>query len=176
MDRAAVITTRRLRLRVWRSNDVEPYHEHCNTEAVMEYLDGPSTKRELRAEVRWYQRHQARHGFTFWVVERKRDRALLGFCGIIRIWDRQSPLDGKLEIGWRIRADCWRRGYAHEAAEAVVDWAEWELPGDTLYARIHKHNQASQGLARKLGMRRARAIEAQQSADERALWVFRQRL
>lgn len=173
MVRSAVITTRRLRLRKWLMSDVEAYHQHCNTDAVMKYLDGTSTKREVRREVRWYQQHEARHGHTFWLAERKSDNALLGFCGIIRVWERESPLDGKLEIGWRIRADQWRRGYAYEAALAVVDWAEWELPGDWLYARIHRDNIASQGLARKLDMRRARVMGAQQARVDPALFVFR---
>lgn len=173
MARSTVITTRRLRLRNWRTTDVERYHQHCNTDAVMAYLDGTSSKREVRHEVRWYQEHQARHGHTFWVVERKSDKALLGFCGIIRIWERESPLDGKLEIGWRIRADKWRRGYAYEAATGVVDWVEWELPSEWLFARIHKHNAASQGLAQKLGMRRARAMEARQVQLDPSLLVYR---
>ncbi|MDP4574128.1 GNAT family N-acetyltransferase [Qipengyuania sp. G39] len=176
MTRSTILTTRRLRVRNWLPADVEAFHEHCNSEEVMKYLDGPSTKREIRREVAWYQQHQTRHGHTFWVVERKWDRAFLGFCGIIRVSERQSPLDGKLEIGWRIRADKWRRGYAFEAATAVIDWAEWELPSSILYARIHQRNVPSQGLARKLGMRRARVIEAQQLPREVSLWVFRLRL
>ena len=176
MTRSTILTTRRLRVRNWLPADLEAYHERCNTVEVMEYLDGPSTKREVRREVAWYQQHQARFGHTFWVVERKWDRALLGFCGIIRVWERQSPLDGKLEIGWRIRADKWHRGYALEAATGVIDWAEWELPGEVLYARIHQDNAASQGLARKLGMRRARILEARQLPDEQILKVFRLQL
>lgn len=167
-----ILTTRRLRIRNWLPTDVEAYHNSCNTEEVMEYLDGPGTKREVRREVAWYQQHQARHGHTFWVVERKWDRALLGFCGIIRVWERESPLNGELEIGWRIRADKWRHGYAFEAAAAVIDWAEWEFPGDVLYARIHQNNLASQGLASKLKMRRKWAREAQLGKDERDLRVY----
>ena len=171
MTRTTILTTRRLRVRNWLPTDVEAYHKHCNTEEVMEYLDGPGTKREVRREVAWYQQHQARHGHTFWVVERKWDRALLGFCGIIRVWERESPLDGKLEIGWRIRADKWRRGYAFEAATAVIDWAEWELSGHFLYARIHEENSASQGLAKKLGMRRKRVLELKQICREQHLHI-----
>ena len=176
MTRSTILTTRRLRVRNWLPADAEPYHEHCNNDEVMEYLDGPGNKRDIRREVAWYQQHQARYGHTFWVVERKWDRALLGFCGIIRVWERPSPLNGKLEIGWRIRADKWRRGYAFEVATAVIDWAEWELSGEVLYARIHQNNKASEGLARKVGMRRDRTAEAGQGPEERALHIFRLRL
>ena len=34
-----------------------------------------------------------------------------------------SILEGKLEVGWRIRADKWRRGYGFEATAPVMAWA-----------------------------------------------------
>lgn len=141
----------------------------------MKYLGGVAAKDDVRREVRWYQRHQTQHGHTFWVMERKRDKAFLGFCGIIRLGEQERPLAGELEIGWRVRDDMWRRGYGYEAAHAVVDWCELELHG-TLYARVHRANAASQELARKLGMRRARAIEARQSRRDSELFIFRSRL
>lgn len=176
MPRGTIITTRRLKLRTWRMSDVDDYHKHINTEAVMAYLDGVMSKRDVKREVRWLQRHHAEYGHTFWAVERKRDRRLLGFCGAIRVREPDTPVAGKLEIGWRLRADAWRRGYGTEAAEAVIDWLEWERPGELLVARVHCDNAASQALARKVAMRRARAIEARLSATERELLVFRLRL
>jgi RimJ/RimL family protein N-acetyltransferase len=173
MRRSAIITTKRLRLRNWQLGDVASYNAHCNTAAVMEYLGGVVPSRSVRAEVRWYQSHQERYGFTYWALERKRDNMLLGFSGIIVVPDPDSPLRGKLEIGWRMRADQWRRGYSYEAAAALIEWAEWERPGETLYARIHGHNAASQALARKLGMRRARALEARQRGADKELWMFK---
>lgn len=171
-----ILTTRRLRLRTWRASDAAAFHAHCNTAEVMKHLGGTVPRADLRREVRWYQRDQAQHGHTFWVVERKHDRALLGFCGIIRVPDRGSPLRGKLEIGWRIRSDKWRRGYAYEAAAAVLEWAGWELNDEYVYARVHRENEASQRLARKLGMRRDRVMERKQARDDEALWVFRRSL
>lgn len=171
-----IVTTRRLRLRTWRESDSEAYNAHCNSHEVMKYLGGKVPLRHVRREVRWYQEDQARHGHTFWALERRRDKALLGFCGIIRVPERDSPLHGLLEIGWRIRADMWRRGYAYEAAAAVVDWAEWELTGEMVYARIHRENVASQALAKKLAMRRAYVMERKQARVEAELRVFRRAL
>lgn len=173
MVTTTILTTRRLRLRTWRASDSAPFHTHCNTHDVMKYLGGKAPLRHVRREVRWYMQDHEKHGHTFWALERKRDKALLGFCGIIRVPESDSPLLGLLEIGWRIRADMWRRGYASEAAAAVIDWAQWELPAETLYARIHRDNAASQALAKKLAMRRARVMEAKQARVEAELWVFR---
>lgn len=174
--RGTIITTRRLKLRTWRLNDVDAYHEHINTAAVMAYLGGVMSKRDVKREVQWLRQQQAQDGHTFWAVERKRDKRLMGFCGAVRVREPDTPVAGLLEIGWRLRADAWLRGYGTEAAEAIIDWLEWERPSELLVARIHKDNAASQALARKLGMRRARAIEARLSAAERELAVFRLRL
>jgi RimJ/RimL family protein N-acetyltransferase len=168
-----ILETRRLRLRTWRSSDVVPYNKHCNTAAVMEHLGGVLTLRQVRAEVRWFQRHQKRYGHTFWVVERRRDEELLGFCGIITLTERDSPLRELHETGWRIRADMWRRGYGFEAASAVMELAERRFQGEHLVARISKRNAASQALARKLGMRREQKMEKAQAKVDDELAVFR---
>ena len=172
MTTTTVLTTRRLRLRAWRAADAAAFNVHCNTDAVMEYLGGVVSRAQLRREVEWYIADHKRHGHTFWVIERKRDKAFIGFSGIIRVPERGGPLWGKLEIGWRVRADKWRHGYAYEAARAVVEWAEWEAAEPMLYARIDRGNAASQGLARKLGMHRARALEARQRGEDKCLLIF----
>ncbi|MGB7371842.1 GNAT family N-acetyltransferase [Erythrobacter sp.] len=174
--RGTIITTRRLKLRTWRTSDVAAYHKHSNTEPVMEYLGGVMSRGAVDREVRWFQQDNAKHGHTFWAMERERDQALLGFCGIVRVREPGTSLDGKLEIGWRLRADVWGHGYATEAAEAVIDWAEWEKTGELLLARIHQDNEPSQRLARRVGMRRARAIEARLGEDDADHRVFKIRL
>lgn len=130
-------------------------------------------KRDVKRELHWLRQRQAQDGHSFWAIERERDNALLGFCGIARVREPDTPVAGQLEIGWRLRESVWRRGYGTEAAAAVIEWAGWERMGEMLVARIHRDNAASQALARKLGMRRARAIEARLSAAERELLVFR---
>lgn len=172
MASKTILTTRRLRLRTWRLRDAAAFDAHCNTDAVMEHLGGVVSRPQVRREVQWYMADQKRQGHTFWVIERKRDAAFIGFCGIIRVPELSSPLHGKLEIGWRVRADKWRHGYAFEAAQAVLEWAAWEAPERVVYARIDQDNAASQGLAHKLGLHRARALEAKQRGVDTSLRVF----
>jgi RimJ/RimL family protein N-acetyltransferase len=172
MASQTVLTTRRLRLRTWRAGDWHAYARHLNTDAVMEWLGGVMTPRQVRREVDWHLRHQQRHGFSFWVMERKRDRAFLGFCGLIRVGEVSSPICGKLEIGWRVRADMWRHRYALEAATAVLAWAAEHFPGEPVYARINIHNEGSIALAKRLGLRHVIGGDHTHPADRMRLAVY----
>ena len=75
-------------------------------------------------------RWQEERGFTFWVVERKADGELLGFCGIKIADTAGSPIEGVHEVGWRLREDVWGQGYAKEAAIASLDFAFDALGAD----------------------------------------------
>ena len=90
------------------------------------------TPRQLQLEVRWLMRRQERDGLPFWVMERKRDKELLGFCGLIRVNEPSSTVSGKIEVGWRVRSDMWRRGYAYEAAEAVLRYGREHFTDDII--------------------------------------------
>ncbi len=45
----------------------------------------------------------------------------------------KSLMDKKPEIGYHIRKDCQRRGYASEAARAVRDWTFMNAPFNDLF-------------------------------------------
>jgi RimJ/RimL family protein N-acetyltransferase len=147
--------TERLVLRDWRREDVEPFIRHTNTEAVMRWLGGVKAPAFLEEVVRErFMAWPARDGFTFWAVERKADRALLGFCGLKRADGRGSPVFGEVEIGWRLREDAWGQGFAKEAAVAALDFAFGKVRAPRVVAVTVDGNRASWGLMRRLGMRR----------------------
>ena len=147
--------TPRLRLRNWREGDIEPFIRHLNTEPVMRWLGGVRTPEEQRAVVRErFIRWQEEHGFTFWVVERKADCKLLGFCGLKIADDAASPVVGELEVGWRLREDAWGNGYAREAAAASLGFAFDRLEAPRVVALTVEGNVPSWGLMLRLGMTR----------------------
>ena len=118
------IETARLILRDWREADIAPFIRHTNTPEVMRWLGGVQTEAALDDAIRdRMMRWQEERGFTFWVVERKADGELLGFCGIKIADTAGSPIEGVHEIGWRLREDAWGQGYAKEAAIASLDFA-----------------------------------------------------
>jgi RimJ/RimL family protein N-acetyltransferase len=149
------IETERLRLRNWREEDAEPFIRHLNTPEVMRWLGGVRTAAQQRESVRErFMRWQEEYGFTFWLMERKADGELLGLCGLKIADDEGSPVEGELEIGWRLREDAWGQGYAKEAAAASLDYAFGSLNAERVVALTVEGNAASWGLMRRLGMTR----------------------
>jgi RimJ/RimL family protein N-acetyltransferase len=154
------IETARLRLRDWREEDVEPFVRHTNTPAVMQWLGGVGPEDEVRRKIeerlmRW----QRERGFTFWVVERKDDAALLGFCGIKLADAPNSKVAGAFEIGWRLREDAWGQGFAREAAAASLAYAFDVLGAREVVAITVEQNAPSWGLMVRLGMRRREDLD-----------------
>ena len=152
------IETARLVLRDWREEDWKPFWEGTNTLAVMRWLGGvcgEAKRREARGRLESYRRE---HGHTFWVVERKKDSAVLGFCGLKRCNQQGGPL-GEMEVGWRLREDAWGQGYAKEAAIASIDLAFERFGAAQVIALTVARNAPSWGLMQRLGMRRREDLD-----------------
>jgi RimJ/RimL family protein N-acetyltransferase len=149
-----MIETKRLRLRNWRAGDGALLHQHCNTPEVMRWLGGVKTREFMEVVSAKLGRWQEEHGHTFWVAERKEDGAFLGFCGLKIADDAASPVQGEVEIGWRLREDVWGQGYAKEAASASLDFAFSRLNAARVVALTVAGNAPSWGLMERLGMTR----------------------
>lgn len=155
-----MIETERLRLRDWRDEDTDAFIRHTNTPAVMRWLGGVQTEAVARQAIedrvmRW----QRERGFTFWVVERKEDDALLGFCGLKLADTEGSPIEGEYEVGWRLREDAWGQGYAKEAAIASLNHAFGPLGAERVVAVTYRENAPSWGLMERLGMKRREDLD-----------------
>ena len=75
---------------------------------------------------------------------------VLGDCGLTL-----QNINGEWlpEIGYHIRRDCQRKGYASEAAKAVRDWAFQNTNYHALYSYCKYTNTASFRTAESIGMR-----------------------
>lgn len=148
------IETERLRLRGWTEADIAPFTRHTNTPAVMRWLGGIQSEAEMREMADTFAAWDRAQGFTFWLVERKADGELLGFCGLKRANGEGCAFVGDHEIGWRLREDVWGQGYAKEAAIASLDYAFGPLAAPHVVALTCIQNEASWGLMERLGMTR----------------------
>lgn len=150
-----VAETDRLELRTWDDKDERRFFEVMNTPAVMRWLGGLQTIEQWRAAYQRLLTYQREFGFTFWIVERKEDSELIGFCGLKRANAPGADLiAGDVEIGWRLREDTWGAGYAKEAAIASLDLAFNRFGAPHVLGVTARDNLPSQGLMKRLGMTR----------------------
>jgi RimJ/RimL family protein N-acetyltransferase len=158
MTRIAV-ETERLTLREWGEGDSDRFYAIMNTPAVMRHLGGTQDREAWDAAVGRIQGFQRDFGHTFWLLERKADGELLGFCGLKRVNSPGTGLTGQFEIGWRLRESAWGQGYAKEAAVASLDLAFGRFGAPHVVALTVPLNAESQGLMRRLGMVRRQDLD-----------------
>lgn len=156
-----VITeTERLRLREWGDGDGDRFYAIMNTPAVMRHLGGIQDRAAWEEGLGRIHGYQRDFGHTLWLLERKNDGELLGFCGLKRV---NSPggegMAGQFEVGWRLRESAWGQGYAKEAAIASLDLAFGRFAAPHVVALTIGPNVESQGLMKRLGMKRCEELD-----------------
>jgi RimJ/RimL family protein N-acetyltransferase len=147
------IETERLILRDWREDDVLPLHQMCSDPRVMEFIGPPQSEDEVCASIAKQRGFQAEVGYCYWAIERRDDGKMIGFCGLMPMPD-VVPIAPKIDIGWRLAAAEWGKGYAYEAAQAALAWGFETLDCDAIWAITVHNNDRSWGLMERLGMTR----------------------
>jgi RimJ/RimL family protein N-acetyltransferase len=103
------------------------------------------------------------------------DGAAIGVCGV-------EPREDGAELGYWLGVSYWGRGFATEAARAVIDHAFGDLEHDTLQSGARVSNPASRRVLEKCGFQwsgvrlsRIRAINSAAPIDrfrlDRGLWA-----
>ena len=154
-----IAETQRLILRTIDEADAAEQHRVLNTPAVMARLGGPKELHEIEAKhakaMQWY----AQRGFSFLMVIEKASGELVGHAGIKLVDNPLAKNQGDHEIGWLIREDRWRRGYAAEAVGAVLEWAFTRVDAPHVVALTSEANVPSWKLMEKLGMVRREDLD-----------------
>ncbi|UVO49113.1 GNAT family N-acetyltransferase [Sphingomonas sp. SUN019] len=150
-----MIETERLILRAPEPRDRDALHAMWADPRVMADLGPVKTAADSDAAIA---RHAGYAPLGFWIVERRSDGAAIGFCGL-KPGAPDTPIDGMLEIGWMLAADCWGVGYAREAAAASIAWAWANRTDDAIVAITARQNAKSRGLMERLGMMHEPALD-----------------
>ena len=154
-----IVETDRLVLREWGEGDGDLFYSIMNTPAVMRHLGGVQDRAAWDAALGRIIGFQRDYGHTFWLMERKSDGELLGFCGLKRVNAEGTPLTNEVEIGWRLQESAWGQGYAKEAAIASLDLAFDRFGAPQVVALTIGPNSESQGLMKRLGMTRRQDLD-----------------
>ena len=165
------LATDRLLIRPWRHEEAPRLLDLLSRLEVVKWLgDGePQLMRDLEEAHARIDRYAERDAppLGMWAVERVEDGVVVGTVLLLTLPNAE---DGEVEIGWHLHPDSWGRGYATEAARAVLGHAfAAGLP--EVIAVSHTDNWPSQAVMRRLGME-DRGITGRWYADESALFVM----
>jgi RimJ/RimL family protein N-acetyltransferase len=148
-----ILETARLRLRPFHEKDLAAWAATMADEAVVRYLGGTPFGREdtWRRILASFGAWNAL-GFGYWAVERRDEGDLIGQIGFADFKRDMCPsLEGLPEMGWIFSPHAHGRGYAREAAEAALDWADTALKAPDIPAIIDHANASSIRLAERIG-------------------------
>lgn len=165
--KSMILETDRLLLRELRCGDFDAlYAVLANTDIMKHY---PYTFDEARVR-NWITRNMDRYqkdGFGLWAVVLKDSGEMIGDYGIT-----MQSINGQWlpEIGYHIRADHQRKGYAFEAATACVRYAFDHYDFPAVYCYMKYSNIPSRKTAMKIGMT---FVEEYPDPDNEFTWVYR---
>jgi ribosomal-protein-alanine N-acetyltransferase len=146
------IRTSRLKLRRWKDSDLGAFAAMNADPAVMEHFPSVLTRAESDALAKRIREHLGVHGFGLWAVELASRASFVGFVGLAhtRFSEHFTPC---IDLGWRLAREHWGKGYATEAAHAVMRFGFECLGLDEIVAFTVPDNVRSRRVMDVLGMR-----------------------
>jgi ribosomal-protein-alanine N-acetyltransferase len=143
-----VLTTERLVLRPVTAQDHAALLAHWTMPDVRRFLfDGATlSAAEVTETIEDSARDFAARGYGIWLIQEEHGTGLVGTAGL-------RPLeDLGLEIFYSLAPGSWGKGYATEAARAVVEHALGPLGLPEVLAEVDEGNAASVAVVKRLGM------------------------
>ncbi len=149
-----VVETARLRLR---GHTMADYAHVCELwadgEVVRHTVGKPQTPEEVWSRILRLLGLWSLFGYGYWVLEEKTTGAFVGEVGVCNLRRAiEPPLEDVPEIGWILLPAHHGKGYATEAAKAVLEWAAGPaVEAKRIACILHTENQASLRVALKCG-------------------------
>lgn len=163
-----VLETERLTLRRLSPDDAEFILDLLNQPSFLRYI-GDKGVRNTEEAINYIQTGPVasyeEHGFGLYLVQLKQTGASIGICGLLK---RETLSD--VDIGFAFLPAYWSRGYALEAAEAVMKYGKEKFGLQRIVAITSLENESSIKLLEKLGMKFEGLITL--GDDEREVRLF----
>ena len=148
-----VLETARLLLRGYKPTDFAEYVTMWADPKVYRYLSPrPMLEEEVWGTLLRSIGHWTLMGYGFWAVEEKTSGRFIGVVGFADPKRNIVPAsNGAPEVGWVLASAAHGQGYATEAVEAAIAWADTHFGPIRTVCVIHPKNEASLRVARKFG-------------------------
>ena len=159
-----ILETERLSLRRLTPDDAQFILELLNQPSFLRYI-GDKGVRNSEDAIQYIQTGPVasydRFGFGLYLVELKESGTPIGMCGLLK---RETLAD--VDVGFAFLPDYWSRGYAFEAAAAVMTYGREVLGLRRIVAITSLDNAASIKLLEKIGLRFERLIKLTEDQPE----------
>lgn len=169
------ITTERLKLRAYKTEDWERVHIYGSNPDFSKYeLWGPNSVEDTHkfvAEMVEQSKSDPRYKFDF-AVCLKENNLLIGGCGI----RRETESSNVANLGWAINPEFQSKGFATEAARALVDFGFEKLQLAVIYATCDTRNTPSFKVMEKLVMKKVGFIKGTKEIKGHIRDLFRYEL
>ncbi len=144
-----MIDTSRLTLRRMREDDAEALFDIFSDPIAMRYFGVVFDRPGMEKWVKDNLEHEQQHGFSLLSVILKDSNQVIGDCGL-----ETDEIDGRLMvgIGFDFRRSYWGRGYATEAARAVLEYGFTNFEFESIWGWIDPQNTPSRRVAERIGM------------------------
>jgi ribosomal-protein-alanine N-acetyltransferase len=147
-----ILETQRLLLRRFVVNDLDDLWAFYSDPNVVRYIpDAPRSRNEAREELEWFLNgHPKFSELGLWATIYKETGNFIGRCGLL-----PGTIDNRneVEVAFAFSKEYWGKGFATEAAHALVQYGFERLGLSRLICLIEPDNTASIKVATKLGMR-----------------------
>jgi RimJ/RimL family protein N-acetyltransferase len=132
-----------------RENDTEALLDIFSDPIAMRYFGVTFDRPRMDEWVRNNLEHEKQYGFSLLSVILKENGEVIGDCGL-----ETDKIDGEtvVGIGFDFRRSYWGKGYATEAALAVLKYGFNRFEFDSISAWIDPENTPSQRVAERIGM------------------------
>jgi [ribosomal protein S5]-alanine N-acetyltransferase len=152
-----ILETERLVLRRVLSDDAEFVLDLLNQSSFKKFIGdrGVRTLEQSREYIATrFTKSYRDNGFGLYLMELKGDATPVGVCGFVKRDELPDP-----DIGFALLPQFERKGYAHEAAAAVMVYGHDTLGFDRVLAITTLDNESSGRLLGKIGLSFEREIE-----------------
>lgn len=161
MKTKIILTTERLILRTWKTSDIPLMAAISSDPLVMEHFPSTQDLAATQALIDNINQHYMKFGYSLYAVEKKDTHEFIGFVGlnqpsfeIPHFTPKSLPI---VEIGWRLSSKNWGKGYATEAAKAVLYYALKELKLKEIISFTVVANIKSRHVMEKIGLHHSAA-------------------
>ena len=159
-----ILQTERLSIRRLTLDDAPFIVNLLNQPSFLRYI-GDKGVRNIEDAIRYLETgplaSYERFGFGQFLVELKHSGVPIGMCGLLK---RDTLPD--VDIGFAFLPEYWSRGYALEAANAVLNYGRENLRLRRIVAITSPDNDASMKLLEKLGLRFEQMIKLSEDQEQ----------